>query len=231
VDLQVDGDEARLCILDAKAEPIERRRFAHETLFVMLHGLACWLTSRRITIQCAEFSYARPDWWREYLSVYSRNLRFDAPQTCLVLPAIELAAPVVQNERSAKDFLRKAPQNFIVKYKNPDSLATRVRRLLRSVPPEQWPDFDAIAAQLRMSPSTLRRRLAEEAQTFRTLKDTLRRDLALRYLRRSRLSLLEIAHALGFAEASAFHRAFRQWTGVSPGEYRRSSEDAAPRKS
>lgn len=231
VELRVAGDEAQLCVVDVPgrddADAAARRRFAHETLFVMLHGLACWLTSRRITVLRAAFAYARPPWWREYLSVYARALSFDSGCSALVMPTIELEAPVVQSERSAREFLRKAPANFIVKYKNPDSVASQVRRLLRNTAPEQWPDFEAVAAMLRMSPSTLRRRLVDEDQTFRTLKDALRRDLAVRYLQRSRMPLLDIAHALGFAEASAFHRAFRQWTGVSPGEYRRSGE-AAP---
>ena len=50
---------------------------------------------------------------------------------------------------------------------------------------------------------------------------TIRRDLAISQLCHSDKSVLEIAHELGFAEASAFHRAFKKWTGTRPGEYRR----------
>jgi AraC-like DNA-binding protein len=49
----------------------------------------------------------------------------------------------------------------------------------------------------------------------------LRRDLAISYLSHSRRSVVDIALELGFSERSAFHRAFRKWTGASPGEFRR----------
>jgi AraC-like DNA-binding protein len=71
-----------------------------------------------------------------------------------------------------------------------------------------------------MTPQTLRRRLREEGQGFQSLKDHLRRDAAIEYLARPDMTLLDIADQLGFSEASTFHRAFKKWTGVAPGEYR-----------
>jgi AraC-like DNA-binding protein len=71
-----------------------------------------------------------------------------------------------------------------------------------------------------MTPQTLRRRLREEGQGFQSLKDNLRRDAAIEYLARPDMTLLDIADQLGFSEASTFHRAFKTWTGVAPGEYR-----------
>jgi AraC-like DNA-binding protein len=71
-----------------------------------------------------------------------------------------------------------------------------------------------------MTPQTLRRRLHEEGRGFREIKDDLRRDAAIEYLARPELTLPEIAALLGFSEASTFHRAFKHWTGVAPGEYR-----------
>jgi AraC-like DNA-binding protein len=68
----------------------------------------------------------------------------------------------------------------------------------------------------------VRRRLDDEGQLYQSIKDDLRRDLAITYLSRSRRSVLEVALTLGFAEPSAFHRAFKKWTGANPGEYRQS---------
>jgi AraC-like DNA-binding protein len=71
-----------------------------------------------------------------------------------------------------------------------------------------------------MTPQTLRRRLREEGHGYQELKDDLRRDAAIDYLGRPDLTLIDIANLVGFSEASTFHRAFRKWTGVAPGEYR-----------
>ena len=83
------------------------------------------------------------------------------------------------------------------------------------------PSLDEAADRLHMSPRTLHRRLEEEGTSFRAIKDGLRRDLAISQLSHSDKSVLDIALDLGFAEASAFHRAFKKWTGARPGEYRR----------
>ena len=77
-----------------------------------------------------------------------------------------------------------------------------------------------MARQLNTSPQTLRRRLHEQGTSFQELKDQLRRDLAIYHLGRRELPIQEIAEQLGFSEPSAFHRAFKKWTGLTPGAYR-----------
>ncbi|AXQ28896.1 AraC family transcriptional regulator [Solimonas sp. K1W22B-7] len=221
VELDLEGPEARMRFVELGERPLPARVFAHETLFVMLHGLICWLLRRRIVIHDAGFSYPPPEWHPEYLLIVGESLHFGQAETCFTFGASDLDAPVVQTEATAREFLKGAPHNFLLKYKDPQSVSFRVRRLLRELPPEQWPDFEQLARQLRRHPTTLRRRLEEEGSSYRMEKSARRRDLALEYMASPERSVLEVAHALGFAEPSAFHRAFRQWTGMSPGEYRK----------
>jgi AraC-like DNA-binding protein len=223
IELELDGvRDATIRFVDVGGLPDARRIFAHETLFVMLHGLMCWLVRRRIVVDEAAFDYPRPAWSREYRHIVGERLAFGRPQTEFRFSAMDLSAPVVQTERTSREFLRAAPRSFIVKYKNPQAVSGRVRRVLRETPPEDWPAFDALAGQLGLHPTTLRRRLEEEGSSYRLEMNARRRDLALQYLGEPGRSVGEVAQALGFAESSAFHRAFRQWTGQSPGRYRRS---------
>jgi AraC-like DNA-binding protein len=100
-------------------------------------------------------------------------------------------------------------------------LSAKVRRRLRQFLPGDVPDFDKLADELHMTPATMRRRLHEEGESYQTIKDQLRRDIAIGYLSHSDRTVMDIALELGFSERSAFHRAFRKWTGASPGEFRR----------
>lgn len=206
------------------ADPV----FAHETLLIMLYGVLCWVIGRRIPIESASFNYPRPPWWREYLHMYSTNLAFDAAATGIVFNATYLDARVVQSQQTVHDFLQQAPYSIILKYKNPASLSARIRRHLRGLEPERWPTADVLAKDLRVAPSTLYRKLEAEGATYQQIKDALRRDDAIALLSHSGSSIADIAIQLGFAEASSFQRAFRQWTGVRPGEYRRSALIGAP---
>lgn len=224
--LTVGATEARLELVEAPEGPgapersAQDRAFAHETLFVLVNGLMSWLIGRRIEIRQAAFAYAAPAHSREYRSIFCPTLQFDAGASSITFPALYLKAPVVQTERSARQFLRAAPASFLLKYRNDSGLVTRVRRLLRNTAPDAWPSFDRIAGQLGVSASQLRRELEREGTPFLAIKDAVRRDLAIHHLAHSRLAVGEIAEALGYAEPSAFHRAFKKWTGVSPGDYR-----------
>lgn len=224
-ELTVEGELAHLRLRDLPAAPgddppVPKRAFAYGTYLLMLHGLACWLIGRRIPVHQADFRCPEPPYSNEWRVLFSRTLHFGQPGTGISFPAEFLAMPNVQNEASMKQFLRAAPANFLVKYKNSTGLAARIRRRLRNLPPPEWPDFATLAHQLNLSPATLRRRLDDEGQSYRGIMDDLRRDLAISLLNETSQSILSIASELGFAETSAFHRAFKKWTGVRPGEYR-----------
>jgi AraC-like DNA-binding protein len=214
-----DAQEARIVLHEAARVP--QRIFAHELLLMLLYGVSCWLVGRRIPILRTEFSYPEPTHSAEYRLMYCTDLRFSRPNTLLAFEAGYLDLPVVQNERSAKEFLRTAPEGILLKYKNGSSLSARVRRRLRQFLPGTVPDFEELAEEMGIRAATMRRRLHEEGESYQSIKDKLRRDLAISYLSHSRRSVTDIALELGFTERSAFHRAFRKWTGASPGQFRR----------
>ena len=205
-----------------------RMVFAQETLLVMIHGVLCWLAGRRIPICRARFAHPRPDWWPEYELIFCADLGFGAEETRIVLGSRYLDAPVVQTRASIKSFLRGAPANFILKYRDEQSLAARVRRQLRDLAPDDWPTQSDLAKELKLGVSTLHRKLDREGTSFQAIKDAIRRDLAIRLLTVSEMSIGEIAAMAGFAETSAFRRAFKLWTGVPPSALRVVSAQQKP---
>jgi AraC-like DNA-binding protein len=78
---------------------------------------------------------------------------------------------------------------------------------------------EEVAARLAVSTPTLRRRLAAEGTSFQQIRDQLRRDVAIAALAAGAVSIEDLARQLGFSEPSAFHRAFRRWTGSAPRSY------------
>lgn len=223
VSLEQTDRTARLVLRQCSARG-PRHVFLYEALLTFIHGLACWLVRRRIPLTRAEFSYPQPPYVTEYSLLYSSRLRFDQPVVAVWFNAALLALPVLQTRRTVKTFLAQAPENMLVKYKNTDSPVSRVRRLLRRSAPTEWPDLPSLAAHLAVPPSTLRRHLAQDGTSFQAIKDDLRRDLAVHWLAEDHRSVASVAGDLGFAEPSAFHRAFRRWTGGRPGALRREAQ-------
>lgn len=215
--LVADGMTAQLQLHDRRAHP---RIFAHGTLFVILYGLACWLTGRRLVIKEVSFVQSSPENLAEYHLIFGQNIRFAQPGSALSLENKALTLPIIRNGRALTEFLRKAPANFLVKFRNGEGYVIRIRNLLSATPFDDWPVFGDLAARLRTTESTLRRRLESEGISFQEVKDDLRRDLAINLLCNSARPVEDIALELGFKENSAFYRAFKKWTGLSPGSYR-----------
>lgn len=223
--LEVNGDTATLRLRDARPRATP---FAHATYFMVAYGLACWLIARRIPILQCHLAGNAPGFEPEYRVMFCENLSFGASEGALMIPAALLSQSVAQTRDSLRQFLRHAPDVSLVKYRNTDSLASQVRSRLRSMAPPEWPGLEAMAHSLDAAPSTFRRRLDAEGTTFQAIKNELRRDMAISSLREEAVSIEQLAQALGFTEASAFHRAFVKWTGMRPSDYRPSRHEASP---
>ncbi|MDI2590286.1 AraC family transcriptional regulator [Pseudomonas sp. 681] len=209
---------AEIVLLEDDHDP--RRAFTYFTYWMIVHGVACWLAGRRIPILAIELRCPMPDFCTDYQVMFSENLRFDRPRTRMIFAADCLDLPIKRSPEELKRFLAHAPANILVKYRDPQSLASRIKQDLRQIPAEHWPEAETLAQQLCMSASTLRRRLAEEGQTWQGLKDSVRKELAIVWLAEPGISFAEIATRLGFADASSFYKAFRKWSGSNPGHYR-----------
>jgi AraC-like DNA-binding protein len=218
--LQVHDAHALITVDNHIASPADRL-FADEALLVMVHGLMCWLVGKRIELELAEFAAPRPAHAAEYTLMFSPRLRFDAPLSAIHFDARLLPSRVVQNRDTVRTFLRDAPQSVFLKFRNTDSWTARLRRRLRGcIGGHDWPLLPDVAAEFHVTPTTLRRRLEAEGTSYQRLKDDLRRDAAVHYLCTTGSSVTDIAGLLCFQDASAFRRAFKNWTGVQPSRYR-----------
>jgi len=194
--------------------------FMAEGIMIIWHGFSSWLIGRRIPLQRMEFRYPRPPHSAEYDLAFGCRSHFDSKITAATFDRKYLTMPVVRDSRALTEFLHNAPADLASAPDYETSAGESVRRILAHAAPAAMPSLDAVAGQLSVSPQTLRRRLAEEGTSFRQHKDELRRDIAIDALTSGDATMEDIAAKLGYADPSAFHRAFKRWTGSSPGSYR-----------
>lgn len=209
---------AEIVINEPRDEP--RRAFTYFTFWMIVHGVACWLAGRRIPILAIDLRCVEPPFCDDYRVMFSENLQFERPRTRMIIAADCLDLPLKRTPEELQRFLAEAPGNILVKYRDPASLARRIRHDLLQLAPAQWPDAESLARRLCLSPSTFRRRLADEGQSYQGLKDSVRRELAVTWLGEVEPAMGDIAERLGFADSSSFYKAFRKWFGCNPGHYR-----------
>ncbi|HSV34129.1 MAG TPA: AraC family transcriptional regulator [Ramlibacter sp.] len=227
-DLLIDDFVARLSVRDDLAQmqfvlrrPSDARLdYGVKAFMLFAFGAASWLVARRIPVLGVDYTAAQVG--TDTSRVYQAPIRYGQPHVGLSFEAHWLDLPIVQTTQSLREFLAGSPANLIVKYRDSSSLTDRIRRLLRRRLGDELPSLEEVGDALAVTPQTLRRRLREEGRGFQQIKDELRRDAAIEYLALAHLPLIEVANRVGFSEASTFHRAFKKWTGVAPGEYRHS---------
>jgi AraC-like DNA-binding protein len=173
-------------------------------------GLECW------------FAHAKPANTSEYERAFEgAGLRFGAPCYGFVFHEEYLEAPLPCADPSLHALLCEHVHLTISQLIQQPTLSGRVREIASRELLEGDPTVFTVARELRMSARTLARRLEREGTTFSALLDSLRQELALRYVTRHDLAFTEIAFRLGFSHVEAFYRAFRRWTGQTPLTYRR----------
>ena len=216
--LTVRAGRALISVQSNIADPLTRV-YAEETYLVLMIGMLCWLAGRRIAIDRTELAVSRPA-QDDDLLLWGPDLRLGSGRTEVEFDSAYLRLPVVQDLATLKTFLRSAPQGLVIRFRNQNGLVAQVYRHLRTRHYGQWPTLAALAQLQGISASTFRRQLEREGRSYQQIKDEVRRAMAFERLREGVLSIAEIAEQAGFQEPSAFHRAFKKWTGQSPGSYR-----------
>ncbi len=195
------------------------REFCLVSLLRFLLGFACWAIDSRITLSGAAFPFASPPHRDAYPLLFGGALRFGAPRAAFRFDARYLALPLQRDERALRTMLKRALPLTVLQYRRDRLLGQRVRELLRGrdgVPA----NAAALAARLNLSSRTLHRQLQEEGVSLQALKDEVRHAQAAEQLRRTERPIKQIALAVGFRNEKSFSRAFRAWSGVTPGAYR-----------
>ncbi|MCY1405207.1 hypothetical protein D9M71_204420 [compost metagenome] len=224
--LDIRGNRTAIVLENRISDPAIRG-VAEEIYLSMVIGVACWLVGRRLNLDRAQFGHPRPPHGAEPL-LWGPWIRFDAEHTEVEFNSSQLSLPVIRNFAGLKQFLRHAPEGVVVRFRNRSGLSAKVYRSLKECPELEWPAQSSMASQMSMSDSGFRRQLEREGFSYQAIKHEVRRALAFDYLNDDSLSISEIAIRCGFQEPSAFHRAFRQWTGMSPGRYRAARAQGLP---
>lgn len=179
------------------------------------------MTGRPVVPLAVTFRHRAPPRTDEHDRIFGLAPVFSAERTEVRFSGEDLDAPVIGADAGLGAVLDKYAAELIGRLPDAKSVEDRARHYLARVLSSGGdPSLQAIARSLGMSPRTLQRRLREENVSHRELVEDMRHRLALRYVEDGKLSIGEIAFLLGFSEPSAFLRAFRRWTGTSPGRLR-----------
>jgi AraC-like DNA-binding protein len=163
-------------------------------------------------------THAAPAYVAEYQRIFKAPLVFDAPWNAVRLDEAVVSHRVGILPRFVFGVLIEHAEALLHDLESATTMRGQVEKLLLPVLHTGEASVDAIAARLGVSRQTLYRNLKAEGATFEQVLDELRCRMALHYLRAKKVSVHDTAYLVGFSDPAAFSRAFKRWTGTTPGK-------------
>lgn len=203
---------------------LDFEHFYVEYWHVIWHRFASWYIGKPIKLLGAYINYTPLD-RDEFDLLFRCPTHLKSKYNRLVFHKKYLQEPLVKSQGDLQVFLRRAPIDMLTIPGEDTSLTALIKQQLDPRPFKEddvlnLPTSDELAKSLSMSEQTLRRKLNAEGSNYQQIKDHLRQELANKLLGNRAISIAKISKQLNFSEPRAFTRAFKQWSGYTPKEYR-----------
>lgn len=219
--ITVEDDEARFVTLPPAAKPGvgppgELEDFALGTALMRLRRFV----GMEVMPRSVRLRHPAPGDTRAYRRLFGLEPEFGAEVNELNFEARLLELPVRGADPTLHRIVARHADELLARAPSGHHFVDEVRRKILQSLRLGVPGAPELARSLGLSTRSLARRLADEGTSLSALIDEVRRDVARAQLRQTNRKTIDIAFMLGFSEVSAFHRAFRRWTGTTPAEFR-----------
>ncbi len=216
-DVSEQGDKVTVHCFNLGGASLRMRRFASEML---VSGIVRLIRSFRpqAVLDDVSFGYPTPEYHGEYTRLLALVPRFGQPRTLIVFDRALMCAASLHKDADVHEALRAIAEQRISRLIQDTPFALRVRDLLIEQGTTR-PGMDPIARAFGLSKRSLRRRLVSEGTSYKEIMKEAFAIVAKHCLQEKRLTIRETASEMGFADPIAFHRAFKRWTGNTPGSY------------
>ncbi len=221
--LDVAGHEAQLTMATVRRVRNCCAYLSDLTGLVYHHRLLGWLIGEDIPLLGAALRYPPLLARRTISYLLPYRVQHHAPENAIRFAARYLDQPVVRSHHELEAMLDRFPFDIAEPQSKATPLTGRIDHLFASMLASGEPlsTADTLARQFSISLATLKRRLADEGTSLSQIKTVARRKHASQLLTDPRLSIGDVARRTQFSDAGAFRRAFREWTGKTPSQWRR----------
>lgn len=184
-------------------------------------SLGQFLTGKQdLMPQAIHVNQPRPDYAEQYAAFFPGvPVSWDQPRTEIIIPTSLLETPMVLADEATARMAEAQCAEILARMGPKEGIVVKVRRILLSNP-GHYPPIETVASHLATSTRTLSRSLQEVGTSYQKILDEVRKEMAIEYLKTSRLPIEEIAALIGYNDPSNFRKAFKRWTGHPPSYYR-----------
>ncbi len=190
-------------------------------LAILVKFLRIYIQIEYIQLECVNFIHPATKHLRVYQDFFNAPIKFSQPRVELLFPLQLLSAPCKNPDSTLQQIMLQQAQNLLENLPNTTQIDERLQQSILTGLQKNNYQIETIAANLHMSVRQLQRHLQQQNTTYQERVQEIRQLLAAQYLQDPHLSLHEIAILLSYSEQSAFQRAFKLWSGLTPHQWRK----------
>lgn len=194
-------------------------RFCVEEAFCLLREIGLQVAGSRPCFRRLELAFAAPAYAERYTELFGCPVHFNAPRTQAVLERAWFEQALPTHDAPLRDFYQTHLAWAQQQIEQRMSLAQRIAQRLQDRSAAAWPTLADVAGQLGLTERTLSRQLQQAGLQFRQLLQEQRTQQAVKLLQSPGATVQAVAQQVGFQDANAFRRAFKQWTGMTVKRY------------
>lgn len=212
---------SRVCV-QFNGEGKTEKECLTEWFLVYWRFLAGWLIGQTIPATVTRFQHSKNGPIDEYKKVFGGHCLFGETENSFSINNRFLDFPIVATLDDLRLLYAINRVDLVSNFGIEDTLTQKLRAHIRAslLDSDRICSIEDAARKYHMSVASLRRKLTEEGTSYRALKENVRQDVAIDWLRTRSMPISEVAIRCGFAEMSSFCRAMKNWTGRTPSEYR-----------
>lgn len=196
------------------------RYFVCEREFASLYRMYQDFIGESAVANEIHLAFRRPSYASHYQKIVNCPIRFNADHHMIVFDKSYLFKPLPMANPLARKKYEKECIQLSQRLKRQGTITRRLRQEIL-FHQECYPNFELLARRMNIAPWTLKRRLSAEGTTYKKIESDIRKKKAIDLLKTTDYPVEQIATELGYNDLSNFYRAFKNWTGRNPGEYRK----------
>lgn len=219
-----EGERYKLAVTISQNPNLPVPRFHAEVHLCAIVNILRQISGYPLMPSLATFTYEAPGDRSEHERIFGKALQFGADENAVFFDKDDLTTPIATSNASMLHYFEVQAQKILDEM-NAASWYAKVKHVILKEIGENEITIEGVSENLGMSVRTLQNRLKEEGKSFRAALNSVRKQLARHYIQNTKMDLAAIALFLGYSEPSAFFRAYKQWTGETPGQLRKTLQN------
>lgn len=224
--IEIEGDYVKVVYDIREHFPNKCIKHCIDTGLLNFYNMVRNVASKPVEAREVWIKSEPPENPNEYNKIFNCPVLFNQQVSALVFSLKILDIPLRYPNPTLLALLEHHANSFLSKIDESDYLSRRISLLLFEQIQGKRSTIEDVADNLHMSKRNIQHILKKEGITFREIYNNVRKELAKSYLAEKHYTIDDISYLLGFSEPSVFRKAFKAWTGITPGNFRSSSEPA-----